>query len=77
MEEAAARYNPLAELDPASPDYAEQLDLIVDALVIPGGDKSIFWDKLARIVIAGVLDYIVRAPEQQLIEHHPDKQEAA
>ena len=77
LEGPAARYNPLADLDPASQDYAEQLDLVADALVIPGGDKSIFWDKSARIVIAGVLDYIVRAPEQRLIEHHPDKQEVA
>ena len=77
LEGVPSRYNPLAELDPASPDYAEQLDLIVDALVVPGGDKSVFWDESARIVIAGVLDYIVRAPEQKLIEHHPDKREAA
>ena len=43
----------------------EQLDLIVDALVIPGGDKSVFWDESARTVIAGVLDYIIRAPAER------------
>ena len=64
----AALYNPLAELDQNSPDYAEQLDLIVDALVIPGGDKSVFWDESARIVIAGVLDYIIRAPAEELAQ---------
>jgi type IV secretory pathway TraG/TraD family ATPase VirD4 len=76
VEGLTSHYNPLAELDPASPDYAEQLDLIVDALVVPGGDKSIFWDESARIVIAGVLDYIVRAPAQRLLQHLPDKQES-
>jgi Type IV secretory system Conjugative DNA transfer len=73
----AARYNPLAELDPARTDYAEQLDLIADALVIPGGDKSMFWDESSRIVIAGVLDYIIRASAQEVVERLPDKKEAA
>ena len=73
----AALYNPLAELDQNSPDYAEQLDLIADALVIPGGDKSIFWDESARIVIAGVLDYIIRAPAEELLKRLPKKKEAA
>ena len=73
----AALYNPLAELDQNNPDYAEQLDLIVDALVIPGGDKSVFWDESARIVIAGVLDYIIRAPAEELLKRLPKKKEAA
>jgi Type IV secretory system Conjugative DNA transfer len=72
----SARYNPLAELDPEDPDYTEQLDLIADALVIPSGEKNIYWDESARIVIAGVLDYIVRAEQQRLIEYQPEKQEA-
>jgi hypothetical protein len=75
--EEGARYNPLAELDPARTDYAEQLDLIADALVIPGGDKSMFWDESSRIVIAGVLDYIIRASAQEVAERLPEKKEAA
>jgi type IV secretion system protein VirD4 len=62
VEDMVAGFNPLAELNPASPDYAEQVDLIADALVIPGDARSQFWDENARTVIAGLIDYIVRVP---------------
>jgi hypothetical protein len=70
LEDMIARYNPLAELYPESPDYSEQVDLIADALVIPGGDKSQFWDENARTVIAGLIDYVVRASLEE--EWDPD-----
>jgi hypothetical protein len=77
LEDMVARFNPLAELYPESPDYAEQVDLIADALVIPGGDKSQFWDENARTVIAGLIDYVVRAsleeewdPDAPRLENH-------
>jgi type IV secretory pathway TraG/TraD family ATPase VirD4 len=65
LEDMIARFNPLTELYPESEDYAEQVDLIADALVIPGGDKSQFWDENARTVIAGLIDYVVRASLQE------------
>lgn len=56
----SARLNPLEPLDPAATNYVEQIDGIVDALVIAGDGKNLFWDESARTVIAGVIDYVVR-----------------
>lgn len=60
MGEGGARFNPLQALDPSAMDYVEQIDAIVDALVIAGDAKSLFWDESARTLIAGLIDYVVR-----------------
>ena len=43
----AARYNPLAQLDPASPDLAEDAQTIADALVhdAPGQSGEAHWNE--------------------------------
>ncbi len=60
MGEGGARFNPLQALDPKARDYVEQIDAIVDALVIGGDAKNLFWDESARTLIAGLIDYVVR-----------------
>ena len=54
-----ARFNPLAELDPAADDYSERVDLISDALVVPTSSKDSFFDNSARALISGVIDYVL------------------
>jgi type IV secretory pathway TraG/TraD family ATPase VirD4 len=60
MGKGGAQWNPLEPLDPAAADYVEQIDAIVDALVIAGDGKNLFWDESARTLIAGLIDYVVR-----------------
>ncbi|PZR68211.1 MAG: conjugal transfer protein TraG, partial [Stutzerimonas stutzeri] len=57
----AARYNPLAWLDPASPDLAEDAQTIADALVhdAPGQSGEAHWNEEAKALIAGVILHTV------------------
>ena len=59
--EKGARLNPLEPLDPEARDYVEQIDSIVDAIVIGGDEKNRFFEDAARTLIAGLIDYVVRA----------------
>jgi type IV secretion system protein VirD4 len=64
----AARYNPLAQLDPASPDLAEDAQTIADALVhdAPGQSGEAHWNEEAKALIAGViLHTVVHEPVSQ------------
>jgi type IV secretion system protein VirD4 len=56
-----ARYNPLAWLDPASPDLAEDAQTIADALVhdAPGQSGEAHWNEEAKALIAGVILHTV------------------
>jgi type IV secretory pathway TraG/TraD family ATPase VirD4 len=54
-----ARFNPLAELDPAAADYSERVDLIGDALVVPTSSKDSFFDNSAKSLISGIIDYVM------------------
>ncbi|WGJ13267.1 type IV secretory system conjugative DNA transfer family protein [Methylocapsa sp. D3K7] len=54
-----ARFNPLAELDPAAPDYSERVDLIADALVVPSSSKDSYFDNSAKSLISGIIDYVM------------------
>jgi hypothetical protein len=73
--EGGARFNPLQALDPKATDYVEQIDAIVDALVIAGDAKSLFWDEAARTLIAGLIDYVVRCDSDS--EFEPPADDAA
>ncbi|MFL0588298.1 type IV secretory system conjugative DNA transfer family protein [Sphingomonas olei] len=57
----AARYNPLAQLDPTSPDLAEDAQTIADALVhdAPGQSGEAHWNEEAKALIAGVILHTV------------------
>ena len=64
----AVRYNPLAQLDPASPDLAEDAQTIADALVhdAPGQSGEAHWNEEAKALIAGViLHTVVHEPASQ------------
>lgn len=75
MGEGGARFNPLQALDPKARDYVEQIDAIVDALVIGGDAKNLFWDESARTLIAGLIDYVVRCDSDD--EFEPPADDAA
>ena len=72
MGKGGARFNPLEALDPKARDYVEQIDAIVDALVIAGDDKNLFWDESARTLIAGLIDYVVRRDSDDEFEPPAD-----
>jgi type IV secretion system protein VirD4 len=57
----SAAYNPLAALDPDSPDIAEDATLLADALVVdpPGAAGEAHWNEEARALITGIILYIV------------------
>ena len=73
--EEGARLNPLEALDPEARDYVEQVDSIVDALVIAGDGKNVFWDEAARTLIAGLIDYVVRRGSEGEFEPPADDTE--
>ncbi|WP_424140399.1 type IV secretory system conjugative DNA transfer family protein [Roseomonas chloroacetimidivorans] len=53
----SARYDPLAVLDPVSPDLAEDTATLADALVhdLPGQAGEAHWNEEAKALIAGLL----------------------
>ena len=55
-----ASFNPLAAIDPASQHFAEEIDLLADALVVQerDGDAS-HWDETARMLIGGIVAFLV------------------
>ena len=75
MGEGGAGFNPVQPLDPEARDYVEQIDAIVDALVIAGDAKNMFWDESARTLIAGLIDYVVRCDSDG--EFEPPADDAA
>jgi type IV secretion system protein VirD4 len=56
------RFNPLSILDPASPNYADDLAYIADALIIDQG-KDPHWPDSARELVAGLIAFIIEKPE--------------
>jgi hypothetical protein len=57
-----ARFNPLAELNPAAHDYAERVNAIAEALVVANpASKDAFFENTARDLIAGLIDYTRRS----------------
>ncbi|WP_198155284.1 type IV secretory system conjugative DNA transfer family protein, partial [Candidatus Burkholderia verschuerenii] len=56
----SAAFNPLAGLDPASLDIAEEAATLADALVYdgPGETGEAHWNEEARALIAGIILYI-------------------
>jgi type IV secretory pathway TraG/TraD family ATPase VirD4 len=64
LQDCKARFNPLAGLDPGADDYAERVELIADALVVPDAKaKDNFFDISARVIISGLIDYVVMSPD--------------
>jgi len=65
----SACFNPLAHIDPDSPDAGDEAMLIADALVQApnGGGDNAFWYEEARALIGGLVLHIVTAapPEQR------------
>ena len=57
----SACFNPLAAFDPASPDLAEDVATLADALVFdaPGEAGEAHWNEEAKALIGGILLYIL------------------
>lgn len=64
LQDCKARFNPLAGLDPGVDDYVERVELIADALVVPDTKaKDNFFDTSARVMLSGLIDYVVMSPD--------------
>jgi len=60
-------FNPIAELDPSSPEFIDDCDALADALVIAeSGKENDFWNSAARIVLRGFIAWVAAH------EHLPD-----
>jgi len=56
-----SRFNPLAAINPASPQFAEEVALLADALVVKERDSdSSHWDESVQILLAGMVAYFVK-----------------
>ena len=62
-DEETACFNPLAMLDPKSPNIREYINIIADALVVPDpGAREKHWDEGAKTIIAGLIGHLVSFP---------------
>lgn len=59
--ESNARFNPMAGLDPDSPDFTDDIAGLADALIINQG-KDPHWDDSARELVAGLMAFLVEDP---------------
>lgn len=58
--EQATRFNPLSTLDPASPDFSDEVAAIADALIVTTGNDP-FWTDGAREMVGGLVAAYVEA----------------
>ncbi|WP_424991333.1 type IV secretory system conjugative DNA transfer family protein [Fluviibacterium sp. S390] len=69
MDLEAAHFNPLDWLDAGDPNLAENTMLLADALVVPSGGDSRFWDEEAKGLIFGLLLYLVTDDREKRTRH--------
>lgn len=55
----SASFNPLAAVDLTGNRAKEDIGLIADALVVPGGKHDSYWDNGARTILAGVIAHLL------------------
>jgi type IV secretion system protein VirD4 len=66
-----AGFNPLAELDPAAPEFIDDCDGIADALVVAeAGKENDFWNGSARIILRGFIAWVAADPNIYPQERH-------
>jgi type IV secretory pathway TraG/TraD family ATPase VirD4 len=55
VSEPVTRFNPLYALDPASPDFADEVAAIADALIVVADGRNKHFDESARELVAGLI----------------------
>jgi type IV secretion system protein VirD4 len=65
-----AAFNPLAGIDPASPHFAEEIALLVEALVLPANEGAAsHWEETARMLIGGIAAFLLTTqPHPTLVD---------
>lgn len=59
-------FNPLAALDPESPDIREHINTIAEALVVPDPEqKEKHWDDGAKTIISGLLGHLISSGDYE------------
>ncbi len=56
-------FNPIANLDPSSRTYGEDVDGIADGLVMRHEERHARWDNGAANIIAGLIDFVTTDPQ--------------
>ena len=66
----SARFNPFAAVDPGSPEFSEEVELLADALVVQerDGDAS-HWDETAKILIGGLIAFLIKSRKDATLVH--------
>ncbi|MBB5052707.1 SpoVK/Ycf46/Vps4 family AAA+-type ATPase [Afipia massiliensis] len=55
-----SRFNPFSGLDPYSPEFAEEVGLLADALVVQERDgEASHWDEGVKLLLAGLIAFLV------------------
>jgi len=62
---ASAHFNPLADLDPNSPNIFEDIMALTDGIVMPNPKAEPHWDKKARGIIAGMIAQVITSEPPQ------------
>lgn len=56
----SSRFNPFSALDPDSPEFAEEVGLLADALVVQEREgEASHWDEGVRLLLAGLIAFLV------------------
>lgn len=55
-------FNPLAEFDPESPNFSDQIGVLAEALILPDGPNGKFFVDNARKLIKGLIAYVCAEP---------------
>ena len=60
-----AKYNPLQDIDIDSPTVAEQIKVLVEAMVFSQSEANQEWERTPKAIIGGVIGHVLTAPEYE------------
>lgn len=60
-----AKYNPLQDIDINSPTVAEEIKVLVEAIVFPQSEANQEWERTPKAIIGGVIAHVLTAPEYE------------
>jgi type IV secretion system protein VirD4 len=61
--ETVARFNPLAQLDPETDEFVDDIAGLADAIILTESSREPHWDDSARELVAGLMAFMVESPQ--------------
>jgi type IV secretion system protein VirD4 len=61
--EKIARFNPLAQLDPETDEFVDDIAGLADAIILTESSREPHWDDSARELVAGLMAFMVESPQ--------------